>query len=133
MNTADPAQWLTRYDERLTHAAARAKEAGALLEKVTGTATSPRRDVTVKVNASGALEELRLTPATRSLEADELARLIVDTSRQARLSVGDQVNAITSEYFGDGPALTVVRQHQPVSAASRDDEDYFANPPEIST
>ncbi|ONI75136.1 hypothetical protein ALI144C_41040 [Actinosynnema sp. ALI-1.44] len=133
MNTPDPAQWLARYDERLTSAAARAKEAGALLEKVTGTATSPRRDVTVTVNASGALDQLSLTPATRSLEADELARLILDTSRQARMSVGEQVNAITSEYFGEGPALAVMREHQPAPAARRDDDDYFANPPEITT
>ncbi|ALG08634.1 YbaB/EbfC family nucleoid-associated protein [Kibdelosporangium phytohabitans] len=133
MNTADPAQWLTRYDERLSRTAARAKEAGALLEKVTGTASSPRRDVTVTVNASGALEDLSLTPATRSLEADELARLILDATRQARLMVSVQVNAITSEYFGEGPALAVVTQHQPAGAARRDDDDYFANPPEITT
>lgn len=131
-NSADPALWLKRYDERLSAAASRAQTAGALLQQVSGKATSPRREVAVTVNAAGALEELSLTPAARTLETDELARLILETTKQARLSVGAQVMDITAEYFGDGPALAVITQHQPARDAVRDDDDYFDNPPEIT-
>lgn len=133
MNTTDPAQWLTRYDERLTQTADRAREAGELLGKVTGSARSPRGDVSVTVNASGALERLNLTAATRMMDVDELSRLIIDTANQARQSVAEQVNAITGEYFGDGEAPAVVKQHQPKRPADRDDDDYFDNPPEITS
>jgi len=135
----DPQQWLARYDERLTKVAARAEEAGARLREVNGTATSPRGEVEVRVGASGTLDELTLTPAARTLESDELARLIVDTTRRARYAVGAQVAGISTEYFGEGPVLDVIKRHLPAGVPTtehrdddRDDDDYFANPPEIT-
>lgn len=131
----DPEQWLAHYDRRLTEAATRAKEASARLRLVGGTATSPRGEVEVRVGAGGALEDLTLTPAARTLESDELARLILDTTRRARHAVGAQIAGISTEYFGEGPALEVIRQHLPAGVPvikDRDDDDYFANPPEIT-
>ena len=95
----DPAQWLARYDERLTEVARNAKAASARLRQVDGSARSPRGEVAVKVNAGGELEDLQLTPAARALEADALARLILDTTRQARQSASAQIAGITAEYF----------------------------------
>jgi YbaB/EbfC DNA-binding family len=131
----DPEQWLAHYDKRLTEVATRAKEAGARLRQVGGTATSPRGEVEVRVGAGGALEDLTLTPAARTLESDELARLILDTTRKARHAVGAQIAGISTEYFGEGPALEVIKQHLPAGVPvikERDDDDYFANPPEIT-
>ena len=45
------------------------------------------------------------------------------------------IAGITTEYFGTGPALDVVKQHLPADVpvpGNRDDDDYFANPPEIT-
>jgi hypothetical protein len=131
----DPQQWLAHYDKRLTEVATRAKEAGTRLRQVGGTATSPRGEVEVRVGAGGALEDLTLTPAARTLESDELARLILDTTRKARHAVGAQIAGISTEYFGAGPALEVIKQHLPAGVPvikNRDDDDYFANPPEIT-
>jgi hypothetical protein len=131
----DPQQWLAQYDKRLTEVATRAKEAGARLRQVGGTAASPRGEVEVRVSASGTLEDLTLTPAARTLESDELARLIMDTTRKARRAVGAQVAGISTEYFGEGPALEVIKQHLPAGVPAiknPDDDDYFANPPEIT-
>jgi hypothetical protein len=131
----DPEQWLAQYEKRIADVATRAKEAGARLRQVGGTATSPRGEVEVRVGAGGALEDLTLTPAARTLESDELARLILDTSRKARRAVSAQIAGISTEYFGEGPALEVIKQHLPAGMpvrAKRDDDDYFANPPEIT-
>lgn len=127
----DPEQWLAQYDKRLTEIAARAKEAGARVRQVGGTATSPRGEVEVRVGASGVLEDLTLTPAARTLEADDLARLILDTTRKARHAVSAQIADISTTYFGDSPAFEVIKQHLPAGvpmAKDRDDDDYFANP-----
>jgi hypothetical protein len=131
----DAEQWLAQYDKRIAEVAAQAKEAGERLRKVGGTATSPRGEVTVRVGAGGTLADLTLTPAARTLESDELARLIVDTTRRAQLSVGAQIVGITTECFGDGPAVEVIKQHLPAAVrvrGNRDDDDYFTNPPEIT-
>jgi hypothetical protein len=135
----DPAQWLADYDRNLARTAANAQAAGDSLRHVGGKATSPRGEVEVTVGASGALEDLTLTPMARALEADELARLILDTARQAQRTVGAQVVEIMTHYLGDGPALDMVVQNlSPVAKVEStpppvlDDDYYFANPPEIT-
>lgn len=128
----EPEQWLAQYDKRLTDIAARAKEAAARLGQAGQTATSARGEVTVTVGATGALEDLTLMPVTRTLESDELARLILDTTRRARYAVGAQAAGIATEYFGAGPALDVIKQHLPapkLDARKHRDDDYS---PEIT-
>jgi hypothetical protein len=127
----DPQQWLARYDERLAEVATRAKEADALLRQVGGTATSQRGEVEVRVSASGTLEDLTLTPAARTLESDELARLILDTTRRARHAVSTQIAGISAKYFADTPVLDVLGQHLPAGVrvgGTRDEDDFFDNP-----
>ncbi len=127
----EPEQWLAQYDKRLNDIATRADEAGARLRQVGKTATSPHGEVTVTVGAGGALTDLTLTPAARRLESDELARLILDTTRRARYAVGAQLAGIATEYFGAGPTLDVIKQYLPTGAPVRDhrDDDYT---PEIT-
>ncbi|MDA3630462.1 YbaB/EbfC family nucleoid-associated protein [Saccharopolyspora sp. WRP15-2] len=131
------AQWLAGYDERLARAAANAKAANESLRQMSGTATSPRGEVAVQVGPSGAMEDIRLTPAARALEAEQLAQLILTTAQQAQRTVGAQVVEIMTEYVGDGPALEFVKENMPpaagVEAGQRrvdddNDDDFFANP-----
>jgi len=132
----EPEQWLAQYHQRLADVAARAKEAGVRMRQAAKTATSSRGEVTVTIGAGGALEDLTLTPAARNLESDELARLIMDTTRRARLSVGAQLAGITTECFEAGPALDVIKQYLPAAAPAPrrrvDYSDYADNPPEIT-
>jgi hypothetical protein len=130
----DLEQWLADYDKRLADVTTRAQEAGTRLRRASGTATSPRGEVTARVGVGGALEDLTLTPAARTLESDELARLILDTTRKAQHAVSVQIAGISTECFGDGPALEVITQHLPagVPVGKKRDDDYFANPPEIT-
>jgi len=115
-NRVDSAQWLAQYDDRLTRTAANAAAASENLAKAGGRASSPRGEVTVTVNAGGALDDVMLTPAARALEADALARLIVATARQAQEAAGAQVAEIMAQYLGDGPALEMVTRHLPQEA-----------------
>lgn len=130
----DPEEWLAQYDKRLTEIAARAKEAGARVGQVGATATSRRGEVEVRVGASGVLEDLTLTPAARALEADVLARLILETTRKARQIVSTEIADISASYLGAGPALDVIKQHLPagVAAGKKHDEDDFFDNPEIT-
>jgi hypothetical protein len=131
----DAEEWLAQHEKRLADVATRAKEAGARLRRVGSTAASPRGEVEVRVDVAGALEDLTLMPAARTLESDELARLILDTTRKARHAVSAQIAGISARYFGEGPALDVIRQHLPAGVPvvnDFDDDDYFANPPEIT-
>jgi DNA-binding protein YbaB len=127
----DPQQWLAQYDKRLNEIATSAKEASARIGQVGWTATSSRGEVKVRVGASGVLEDLTLTPEARTLEADELARLILDTTRKARNAVSAQIAGISAKFFGEGPALEVIKQHLPAGVqvpTDVGDDDYFANP-----
>jgi hypothetical protein len=131
----DPGQWLAQYDKRLNEIATRAKAAAVHVRQVGAAATSPRGEVKVRVGASGVLTDLTLTPEARTLSSDELARLILDTTRKARHAVSAQLAGISTTYFGEGPALEVIKQHLPAEVpvfTDPDDDDYFANPPEIT-
>lgn len=114
----DPAQWLADYEKTLARTAADARAASECLQEVGGRAASPRGEVEVTVSASGALEDLTLTPAARALEVDALAQLIMNTVRQAHRMVGNQVVQIMTEYLGEGPALDMVIENLPPAAGA---------------
>lgn len=136
------AQWLASYDKKLARAAVNARAASQSLGEMRGSASSPRGEVTVRVGPSGALEDIRLTPAARALEAEVLARLILATAQDAQRKIGAQVVEIMTDYVGDGPALDLVKQNlppaagidaergavQPGTGRTDNDDDYFANP-----
>lgn len=144
----DPEKWIAQYDEKLKQAAARAEQADKALREVGGSATSPDGEVTVRVSASGATEDLVLRPGARDLEPEYLARLIMETTRQAQRDAGAQVVEVMQQFVGDSAALDLVKSHlpeghagdgvdQPVSPElrrdTRPDDEYFENPPEVVT
>lgn len=110
----DSAQWLADYHKQLAGTAASAQAASDELGRVSGQARSGRGEVEVRVSASGALVDLHLTPAARRLEAEQLARLILDTAQEAQRAAAAQTMRIMSDYVGDGPALDAVKQYLPV-------------------
>nr|WP_218889336.1 YbaB/EbfC family nucleoid-associated protein [Saccharopolyspora hordei] len=124
------------YDERLARAAADAKAANESLRQMSATVTSPRGEITVQVGPSGAMEDIRLTPAARAMEAEKLAQLILTTSQEAQRKVGAQVVEIMTEYVGEGPALDFVRANMPPAAGVEpgarsggdEDDDFFDGP-----
>lgn len=140
----DPEKWFAQYDEKLKAAAASANKADQALREVGGSATSQDGEVTVRVTASGALSDLVLRPGVRDLEPEHLARVILETSRQAQRDAGAQVVDVMTKFVGEGAALEAVKQHLPQGFAGDDepaaptprrekrtDDEYFDNPPEV--
>jgi DNA-binding protein YbaB len=139
----DPQQWLQQYDEKLKEAAARAEATDKALREVGGSATSADGNVTVRVSASGATTALVLRPGVRETEPEHLARVIMETTRQAQRDAGAQVVNAMRELVGDSEALEVVKSHLPEGYTgdaldsvekppdTRPDDEYFDNPPEV--
>ncbi|HEY7597387.1 MAG TPA: YbaB/EbfC family nucleoid-associated protein [Actinophytocola sp.] len=144
----DPDKWFAQYDEKLRDAAQKAEKAEQALRTVGGSATSGDGEVTVRVAASGALTDLVLRPGVRDIEPEHLARVILETSRQAQRDVGAQVVDVMTKFVGEGAALEAVKEHLPEGYAgdgrdegflkieqqpkqARSDDEYFDNPPEV--
>ncbi|GAA2969632.1 YbaB/EbfC family nucleoid-associated protein [Actinokineospora diospyrosa] len=141
----NPEQWLAQYDETLQKAAAGAQKAEKALREVGGSASSSDGEVTVRVSASGVTTDLVLRPGVRELEPEQLARVILDVTRQAQRDAGAKVVAAMEELVGDSSALDVVKSYlpqgytgdavdNPAAAKPRDrrsDDEYFDNPPEV--
>ncbi len=109
----DPAQWLADYQDRLERAAYGARAASASLREVGASATSPRGEVTVTVDAAGVLDHVSLAAAARKLDADTLAALIVTTAREAQRLASARMAEVMAQYLGDGEALAQITQHLP--------------------
>lgn len=142
----DPAKWFAQYDEKLREAAAKAEKAEKALKTVGGSATSQDGQVTVRVSASGATTDLVLRPGVSDIEPEHLARVILETTRQAQREVGAQVVDVMTKFVGEGAALEAVKEHLPEGFAGdgrddvfnleaqrdrRPDDEYFENPPEV--
>ena len=142
----DPDKWFAQYDEKLQAAAASANKAEQALRDVGGSATSKDGEVTVTVTAGGALSDLVLRPGVRDLEPEQLARVIVETTKIAQRDAGQQVVDVMTEFVGEGDELEAVKQHLPQGFTSdgrdnplepverrvkRSDEEYFDSPPEV--
>lgn len=113
----DSARWLADYNDRLERVAHGARAASVSLSEVRESATSPRGEVTVTVNAAGVLEDVALAPSARKLEADALAALIVSTSRDANRLASARMAEVMANYLGDGQALAQITQHLPAGVA----------------
>jgi hypothetical protein len=87
-----------------------------------------------------------LRPGARDIEPEQLARIILDASREAQRDVGAQVVDVMTKFVGEGPALEAVKEHLPEGYAGdgkgdmfntekqrdkRSDDEYFENPPEV--
>lgn len=143
----DPDKWFAQYDEKLRDAAQKAEKAEQALRTVGGSATSKDGEVTVRVTASGALSDLVLRPGAGDIEPEHLARVILETSREAQRDVGAQVVDVMTKFVGEGAALEAVKEHLPEGYAGdgrddepgtekkprgeRTDDEYFENPPEV--
>ncbi|MGN9893401.1 YbaB/EbfC family nucleoid-associated protein [Micromonospora sp. L31] len=92
-------QWESDLAERAERAE-RAKSLSAQVQALTGTATSTDRAVTVTVDATGALSDLRLDERIRQHPAAQTARLILETTDGARADLLRQVTDATAGALG---------------------------------
>lgn len=95
---------IARVEDQIAQAQRRAVQARQLradIDAVRGVAASPRREVTVTVDAAGRLADVDLADAAFDLSPRELGRLIVQTAGAAQRTAGEQALALTAEVFGE--------------------------------
>ena len=100
----DPDILIARVQEQVAQAQQRAQAAQQMraeVEALRGTATSPRREVAVTVDASGRLVDVDIADAALDLRAKELGRLIIETAGAAQRDAGEQAMAVASRAFGE--------------------------------
>ncbi|MGC4806735.1 YbaB/EbfC family nucleoid-associated protein [Micromonospora sp. DT233] len=106
-----------RLDDWESSIAARAAQAKALagqVQALTGTASSLDRTVTVTVDSSGSLLDLRMDERTRQNPAAHTARQILDVTRAARADLLEKVTRTTTQTLGvdDPTAAALVESYR---------------------
>lgn len=108
MNTIEPAS------AGMPEIVRRAAEAKASLERVSATATSADGAVTVTVNTSGALQELRFGPRADELPRARLAAAVVATAKRAQVQAAQQLTSVMAPVIGaDSDAMKFLREQIP--------------------
>ncbi|MCU7725291.1 YbaB/EbfC family nucleoid-associated protein [Actinoplanes sp. KI2] len=72
----------------------------AELEAAEVTLRSPNGEVTVRVDSAGGLSDLRFHPEAEAVSREELARIVLATSRQAQAKLADRVGELVSSIYG---------------------------------
>ncbi|GAA3818917.1 YbaB/EbfC family nucleoid-associated protein [Cellulomonas soli] len=107
---------VARDIEAAQERAARAGELKAAIDRVRGSATSPRGEVQAQADASGRLTDLHLKDDALNLGADRLAVLVLETVQAATRDAGARAVATTEDAFGTDSPLTA---HLRAEVASR--------------
>ena len=148
MQPIDPDQWLAQYGAKIEQAKQQAEQAVGQLGGVGGSASSPDGLITVSVNATGVLTDLRIKPEARGMDPSEIASAILAASTKAQREASGQVVQIMGEFVGESPALDFVKAQMPNGYAgdgtdeeepkselerkdTRPDDEYFTNPPDV--
>ncbi|WP_112271369.1 YbaB/EbfC family nucleoid-associated protein [Lentzea terrae] len=148
METIDPDQWLKTYGAKIEQAKQQAEQAVGQLGGVGGSASSPDGLITVTVNATGVLTDLRIKPEARGMDPSEIAAAVLAASTKAQREASGQVVQIMGEFVGESPALDFVKAQMPNGYAGdgtdeeepkselerkdlRPDDEYFTNPPDV--
>lgn len=127
-SSAEAEAVIARIEQQVAEAqdrAAQAEQVQADVDAVRASATSPRREVTVTVDATGRLAGIRLADAAYDLRTDALEKLIVETANRAQRVAGEQALEISRAAFGaDSPIvdhLATELDREPPSASTPDD------------
>lgn len=117
-----PDDWMRSFELRAQEHVDRAQELSRRLERNEVTATSPGEEVRLTVDSSGGLKSLEFGAQARQLPLDDLAAVVLQTSRQAQARLAESMTAVASEVFGSGS--------ETASFVSRAYADRFPAPPE---
>lgn len=101
--TVDPEQLFADYEAKLDDVQRKAEQITAGLKAATVTERSDDGQVTVTVNASGNVTDLRIAPSGR--EGPELAQTIMTTMRRAQSKLADAVQRTVPATVG-APLMT---------------------------
>lgn len=101
---SDTRAWLADYRGRMEDLRGRAERAQAQLEGLSATASSRDGAVTVTVNGSGALLELRFGSRAEEMPRTRLAELVLSLSGEAAADAARQVREVVEPVTAAGRA-----------------------------
>lgn len=104
VDPADAGSWLADYRGRMEDLRGRAERAQAQLAGLTATASSRDGAVTVTVNGSGALLDLRFGVRAEEMPRARLAELVLSLSREAAADASRQVREVVEPVTAAGRA-----------------------------
>lgn len=97
-----PDDWMRSFELRAQEHIDRARELSRRLERNEVTATSPGEEVRLTVDSSGGLKSIEFGAQARQLPLEELASVVLQTSRQAQAQLAESMSAVASQVFGGG-------------------------------
>lgn len=98
--TPDPEGSMGSFEARVAEQTRRALDLSVRLEAADVTVSSPGGELTVRVDSAGGLADLVFHPEADSLPRDELARLVLATSRRAQARLASQVSELVAGVYG---------------------------------
>lgn len=123
----NPDDWLSQYDAKLQQVREQTDRAKEQLGQLGGTATSSDGQVTVKVNSSGALENIEFGKGFQHPQPERLASSIMECAQRAQRDAAGQMMQVMQDSVGEGEALDFVRSNLPHGyAGDGTDEDESA-------
>jgi len=107
---AAPEEWVRTWTATVSERAAAAQALADQVARLVVTASDPDNTITVAVNGSGAMVDLRLSPRAGRLATDVLAGEILRTMRRAQAALAERVAGIAKRTVGSDSetARTVV-------------------------
>jgi DNA-binding protein YbaB len=96
----DPEDMMRSFEARVSEQTRQALRLSTELEAAEVTVRSDGGEVTVRVNSAGGLADLRFHPEADALTRDELAELVMATSRRAQARLTAQVSELVSSVYG---------------------------------
>jgi len=106
---ANPDAAIAQVEAQIRQSQEQATKARALeaeMKTIVGRASSPKREVTAAVSASGLLTELKITTDTTALREEDLATLIKKVVNDAHRAIGAQAVQLAADAFGEDSGVT---------------------------
>lgn len=96
-----PEEMLADWEQRVQQQTFLAMELSRRMEEVRGSAHSLGGEVAITVDSAGGLAELKLSDQAMRMRPEDLASLILETSRRAQARLAQRVTAVTRDLYGD--------------------------------
>jgi DNA-binding protein YbaB len=114
---------LRSFERRAEEQVQRTLQLSAELEAAEVTVLSPNGEVTVRVNSAGGLADLQFHSKSDRLSRDELARVVLSTSRRAQAKLVERVGEITASMYGAGSGTAAFVSEAYTSRYPQPDDD----------
>lgn len=96
----DADDWLRDWERRIDDHTRQVQQLSDEIQATTVTLESRRGEAAVTVDSSGGLAGLRLTERAAYLAPDDLARVIMDTSRRAQAQMAQKMREMATSVLG---------------------------------